>query len=763
MDHEQHHLKVTEKPFKRYQSMAAIVLMAMMALPAFAWQQKENDASERAAETAPASPQDQLAKELEKYPGLKDELFVLLAKIREAVELPPARHESRLLPLMPESTMLYAAVPNYGNALHQALAAFQQELKESAVLRDWWRHSPASSGSPTVEQTLEKLYQISQYLGDEIALSASIKGKDESVMFVAQVRKPGIKPVLEDFARMTGGKSGPGFLVVSQQQLATLKAGQGKPVVLVRPDLLVISPDGKGLRAFNRGLSQHGKFAATPFGQRLAQSYQEGTGILAAANLQQLLADVPVSGPDAQEFQKSGFADLKYLIWERKDVPGAAASQMELAFNGPRRGVASWLASPARLSGLDFVSPEASVAMALILKAPDQILGDIDAISGGKALAGLNMMRQQFNIDVQKDLLARLTGEIVLEMEGFPIPLPGAAKAMADPAPPQWKVILGLKDAEGLQQTIGRLADALGAMSPDGKGLLKRHEREGFAYYTVTIPTSREATEINYAIADGYLLVAPKADTLMDAMRFHQEGGSLARTSSFQGALPPGRSADASALVYQNLGPLLEIFLQRISPELARMAGNSGEKTPPSASVVYAEESSIRQFSGSSGFDAGAVMIVSAIAIPNLMRSRMAAKDALAVQTLHNLVVQESLYSTTYPERGYAPDLATLGQGRDGHCPDSASEKGACLVEGAISGPDCTAGNWCVQDSTRFAISAVCDAQKCDDFVVVATPGNPNAGTASFCVTSDAVVRRKAGPPLAEPVSVQECVNWEPL
>jgi len=75
---------------------------------------------------------------MNKYPGLLAELGQLVEKLQHNLQFPAARNESRLLPLMPETTMSYAAFSNYGEVIRQTLKIFRQELQESAVLRAWW-------------------------------------------------------------------------------------------------------------------------------------------------------------------------------------------------------------------------------------------------------------------------------------------------------------------------------------------------------------------------------------------------------------------------------------------------------------------------------------------------------------------------------------------------------------------------------------------------------------------------------------------------
>ncbi len=53
------------------------------------------------------------------------------------------------------------------------------------------------------------------------------------------------------------------------------------------------------------------------------------------------------------------------------------------------------------------------------------------------------------------------------------------------------------------------------------------------------------------------------------------------------------------------------------------------------------------------------ILIIAAIAIPNLMRSRMAANQASAVESLRVINTSEVAYSVTYT--GYSPTLLALG------------------------------------------------------------------------------------------------------
>jgi type IV pilus assembly protein PilA len=54
------------------------------------------------------------------------------------------------------------------------------------------------------------------------------------------------------------------------------------------------------------------------------------------------------------------------------------------------------------------------------------------------------------------------------------------------------------------------------------------------------------------------------------------------------------------------------------------------------------------------------ILIIAAIAIPNLLRSKMAANEASAVGSIRTMVTANVTYSSTYGN-GYAPTLGALG------------------------------------------------------------------------------------------------------
>jgi len=72
------------------------------------------------------------------------------------------------------------------------------------------------------------------------------------------------------------------------------------------------------------------------------------------------------------------------------------------------------------------------------------------------------------------------------------------------------------------------------------------------------------------------------------------------------------------------------------------------------------------------------LMIIAAIAIPNLVHGKMRANEASAVASVKTINTAEYMYNTAYPEVGYSSSLANLGS--NGSTCDQPSSTNACLI-----------------------------------------------------------------------------------
>ena len=168
------------------------------------------------------------------------------------------------------------------------------------------------------------------------------------------------------------------------------------------------------------------------------------------------------------------------------------------------------------------------------------------------------------------------------------------------------------------------------------------------------------------------------------------------------------------------------------------------------------------------------LLIVPAVILPEFLHTRtaVAANESEAASTVRTINTSQITYETTYPERGFARDLATLGPGPSGSCEGAGTADHACLLDNNLARSYCTPGTWCTKSRYKYSMSTETNCEEetvqvrpgaACEYVIVATPANVAAGRRTFCSTSDGVVRYTYGTPLFQPISAGECARWSPI
>ncbi len=127
------------------------------------------------------------------------------------------------------------------------------------------------------------------------------------------------------------------------------------------------------------------------------------------------------------------------------------------------------------------------------------------------------------------------------------------------------------------------------------------------------------------------------------------------------------------------------------------------------------------------------ILIIAAIAIPNLMRARMAANDSSAAASEHTIIVGEVGYYGAYPATGYAV-LANLGGAASPCIPAILT---GCLIDNNLA----TNGGGIGKSGYNFAAVPGGAAATGFNFYTTAAPLSNVTGTKSFCAVDDGVVR----------------------
>ena len=121
------------------------------------------------------------------------------------------------------------------------------------------------------------------------------------------------------------------------------------------------------------------------------------------------------------------------------------------------------------------------------------------------------------------------------------------------------------------------------------------------------------------------------------------------------------------------------------------------------------------------------ILIIAAIAIPNLLQARNAANESAAVSALRTINASMTLYQSTYPDTGYATQLSDLGDA--GAVPCASAANSACLIDSALETG--------VKGGYNFVAVGLNGLPNTQYFSVA----TPVSGNRSFCSVEDGVIR----------------------
>jgi FecR protein/Putative zinc-finger len=538
---------------------------------------------------------------------LDHELVLLaeFAKLRtklQEIQTPGSRYESKILPLLPADTVLYIGIPNLGDALQQANRIFQQQVAQSTVLQDWWSRGGKANQHPTPQELIDQIHAISQYLGDEVVVTARASSISDShgPLLLAEVRQAGLKDYLQRHLAdtVTSGQVTGNLRVVDPQSLASLASDERGMIMLVRPKTLVVGGDAVTVRQMNAQLDGGATlFAGTDFGQRIANVYSRGTETVVAANFGQIVKSVHNQQEASQAFRNSGFNNIKYLIATRGESASQGDNRITVEFNGQRHGIADWLAAPSPMGSLDYVSSNAGAAVSFVGKQPALMLDDIFSTIGASDpnfKQGLSQINSELGLDLRNDLASALGGEVTLALDGPVLPTPS------------WKAVIEVNNSGALQVAMDKLVRTFNLHAQkENQPQLTLHQAQvdGRTFYTIESQIGGLATEYDYTFADGYMIMAPSRALLIAALQTHASGTSLARSASFRALFPSDNQANFSAMIYQNLSPILKPLASQLSSGQVAALQQLTADSKPSVFCAYGESDRIEVASTGNLFD----------------------------------------------------------------------------------------------------------------------------------------------------------------
>ena len=554
------------------------------------------------------------------------------------VSQPGVRNSTHLLDLMPEKTIVYAALPNLTSTIVESHRIMQERINQNAALREWWQKEEGNHRGPNVDQVIGSIREFGEYLGDEIAVAVSMDEKGEPIapLVLAELKSSAgfqqfVEQQIAKYATNAKGsnQTRPAIRFVADPLTATATATEpGKRAnelyVWIQNDLFAASPKLNQLQDLATIVqkSATSSFTGTAFHNRIAQVYQEGAGLVVAANLERLIEKTKPemtkgAGGEQREsaLKQLGILNLKYFVLDQTSAEGKTHTQAMVSFNEAERGIPSWLAAPGPMGSLEYISPDANVVAGFVVKDPvklvDDLLGVIETVSPNLR-KNLDKQQSDHGLDIRKDIAAPLGGEFAFAIDGPILPTPS------------WKMVFEVNDSAHLQQTLERVvAEINNEATKFGKsGLLwDRADIAGRTYYT--LKSADFGVEVNYTYVNGYVVMGPSRAMVERSVRSQEQGYTLLRSTRFIAGLPADDNANFSAIFYHNLAPLVQPFAERI----ANSAGNLPQEQqqaikamaadmPPTLAYAYAQGDSITFAANTEGGPFG-LSPASLLGVPN--------------------------------------------------------------------------------------------------------------------------------------------------
>jgi type IV pilus assembly protein PilA len=146
------------------------------------------------------------------------------------------------------------------------------------------------------------------------------------------------------------------------------------------------------------------------------------------------------------------------------------------------------------------------------------------------------------------------------------------------------------------------------------------------------------------------------------------------------------------------------------------------------------------------------ILIIAAIAIPNLLRAKIAADESSAASSVRRIAMAQIAYNAAYPTVGYSSNLSDLGGSDTGCAPSSTT---ACILDSVLSSGS-KSGYQLL--SVGFSSSGGPN----DSFVASSAPQAFDVtGVRNFCIVTDGVLRSQPGTSGGVPApDVNTCMNY---
>ncbi|MGE5360389.1 MAG: FecR domain-containing protein [Bacteroidales bacterium] len=437
------------------------------------------------------------------------------------------RTRSALLSYLPANAVVYGAVPNLGGTIGPALNLASQQASENAAFGAWWN----SQAGLQLRQLVDRIQSVSSLLGDE-------------VVFCASAPTPGdVVPIV--MARVQAGRRAE--LTTALERLF-VEAGESAPPYSVSEDLMVVSESPADLAWAVGHLAQG---AGSPFAAAIAERYRRGAGWLIAMDAPPVVAKA--AADDAPPVELAGMIGMKYIFLEQRAPAGAQENELTLAFEGPRKGMASWLADAGSGGAAEYLTADALVAGYVSTREPAQLVGEFTALmtkQDASFESSLALANEKLGAGFIENLTTAMGTEAAFALNGFSV------------NGPTWVMAALANNPQVIDSSLQKLVETFNAQlapADESKRIVFGQETAGGRLWSTLKPASLPFG-ITWTYDGGYMVAASDRASAERAIATRNGGSPLVWSPEFLGQLPSSAGIHPSAFAWINTKGALGIF-----------------------------------------------------------------------------------------------------------------------------------------------------------------------------------------------------------
>jgi hypothetical protein len=446
---------------------------------------------------------------------------------RLAEHLPvETRTTSALLPYLPAGTFAYGAIPNLNGRISMALILADQQSSESAAFGAWWN----SETGELVRAMVSRLQSVSWLLGDEVVFSASSAGAGQEIPVVMARVQPGRRA---DLARALDE------LFAEAEEVLPYS---------VSDDLMVVSSSATHL---TWALSHLGQGAGSPFAAAIGERYRRGTGSLVGIDAPAVVA--MAAGDDAPPVELAAMIGMKYLFFEQRAPFGAEENELTLLFEGPRTGMASWLADAGSGGAAEYLPAESLLGGYVSMREPGQLFQEFTALmtkTEESFAESLAEVEGKLGPGFIANLTTAMGSEAAFALTGFSV------------TGPRWVMAAVAYNPSIIDSSLQTLIDTLNAeLAPD-----EQHKRLVFGQESAGGRVWNSVTGggipfgVTWTYDGGYMVAASDRATAERTISTRSGGSPLVWSQEFRSQLPASAGLHPSAFMWVNTKGALETF-----------------------------------------------------------------------------------------------------------------------------------------------------------------------------------------------------------